>query len=63
MVKLEVVFFLWKGTCLGAVRDNELIPWDDDLGLGSVIGLNGLNERSIDRVVAAFRENGYFAKF
>ena len=62
MDQLEVVFFLRQGTCLGAVRDNELIPWDDDVDLGSVIGLNGLSERSMDRVVAAFRDNGYFVK-
>jgi hypothetical protein len=57
-----VAFALVSGTCLGAVRDNALMPWDDDIDLGSILGRNGLTEEKIERVVAAFKDAGFVVR-
>ena len=58
--QLGAVFFIASGTCLGAIREGGFIPWDDEMDMGSVIGLNGLDEKTIDRGIAAFEDNGYY---
>jgi hypothetical protein len=60
--RLGVVFLLGSGTCLGATRDRALIPWDDDIDLLSVLGVNGLSEAKVDAVADALRDKGYFVR-
>ena len=60
--QFEIPFFLRQGTCLGIIRDNALIPWDDDIDVGSIYGRNGVTEEKIEAVANAFRANGYFLK-
>jgi len=57
--ELGIKFFLHSGACLGAVRDNCIMPWDDDLDLGIIIGLNGFTEEMVSLIVSTFREKGY----
>lgn len=59
---LGVTFWLGSGTCLGCVRENRFIPWDDEMDTASVIGMHGLTERRIKEVAQYFSENGFYAR-
>ena len=57
--ELGIVFFLRHGTCLGAIREGCLIAWDDDLDIGSVIGLHGLTEERAYEAIDRFSLKGF----
>lgn len=62
MDRLNMTFFLRHGTCLGAVRDGAFIVWDDDIDIGSVIGLHGLTADKVREAAIEFRKYGFAGK-
>lgn len=58
----SIVFWLGSGTCLGYIRENRFIPWDDEIDTASVIGMHGLDEETIYRMGSVFEENGFYSR-
>jgi hypothetical protein len=57
-----IVFWLGSGTCLGCIRENRFIPWDDEMDTASVIGMHGLDEETVYRTANVFKENGFYSR-
>lgn len=57
-----IVFWLGSGTCLGSIRENRFIPWDDEMDTASVIGMHGLDEETVYRTAEVFKENGFYPR-
>ena len=58
----SIVFWLGSGTCLGCIRENRFIPWDDEIDTASVIGMHDLDEEAIYRMSDVFKEKGFYPR-
>ena len=57
-----IVFWLGSGTCLGCIRENRFIPWDDEMDTASVIGMHDLDEKTVYRIANVFKEHGFYPR-
>ena len=58
----NVIFWLGSGTCLGCVRENAFISWDDEMDTAGVIGLHGLTEEIVYQTADAFTQRGFHVR-
>jgi len=58
----SVVFWIGSGTCLGCIREDRFIPWDDEIDTASVIGMHGLDEDMIYRMGEVFKKHGFYPR-